>query len=223
MGSIFDFVYSELQEIYVAEMALLLVAAAFCGIVISFTYMRVSKNAYAQSFVTTLVMLPVIMAAIILFVGSNVARAFSLAGTLSIIRFRSAPGEPHDIGYVFFDIAAGLACGVGFWLHGIIFAVVLCIFLFALSYFNYGQTSEKYRIIKITVPEDLNFSGMFDDIFKKYTERFSLHRVKTTNLGELFEVVYYVSLKDVEDEKQLIDELRTRNGNLPINSVMGQA
>ena len=131
------------------SMAIVAMAAALIfGLVISLTYMGTHKINISESFAITLTMLPIILTVIILFVGSNVARAFSLAGTLSIIRFRSAPGDPEDIGYIFFDIAAGLACGVGLYGYGALFVLLLCLFMIVISKIKFGKpntTAKKFE------------------------------------------------------------------------------
>lgn len=164
----------------------------------------------------TLLMLPIILSVIILFIGSNIARAFSLAGTLSIIRFRSAPGDPKDIGFIFFDIAAGLACGVGLYGYGAIFVAILCIIMILAEKFKFFEKKHVQKVLKITIPENLNYQGAFDEILKKYTKKYSLTRIKTTDLGSLFELNYNVIMLHDEDEQEFINELRCRNGNLNI-------
>jgi ribose/xylose/arabinose/galactoside ABC-type transport system permease subunit len=129
--------------------AIAMLAAIIFGLAISLTYMYTHKETYQQSMVITLSMLPVILSIIILFVGSNVARAFSLAGTLSIIRFRSAPGDPVDIGYIFFDIAAGLACGVGLFLYGAAFVLILCLFMIILNKVKFAEPKSLTKSLKI--------------------------------------------------------------------------
>lgn len=191
-------------------------ASLLFGIVISLTYIFTHKDRYQQSFAITLTMLPVILTVIILFVGSNVARAFSLAGTLSIIRFRSAPGDPEDIGYIFFDIAAGLACGVGFYGYGAMFVGILCLFMIIVSKTNFAKPKTTAKMLRITIPESLDYEGVFDEILKKYTSQYSLTRVKTADLGSLYELTYSVNMNKKANEKNFIDELRCRNGNLNI-------
>lgn len=186
------------------------------GLIISATYMLTHKDGYQRSFVITLTMLPIILAVIILFVGSNIARAFSLAGTLSIIRFRSAPGDPEDIGYIFFDIAAGLACGVGLYVYGTVFVVLLCLFMIIITKLNFGSEKNSAKILKILIPEDLNYEGAFDEIFNKYTSSNRLVKVKTTELGSIYEVIYNIKIAKNADEKAFLDEIRCRNGNLSI-------
>ena len=161
-------------------------------------------------------MLPVILSVIIVFVGSDVARAFSLAGTLSIIRFRSAPGDPKDIGFIFFDIAAGLACGVGLFGYAILFVVLLCLAIILIAKTDLFKAKGDFRILKITIPEDLNYKDAFDAILEKYTAEHKLRKIKTTDLGSLYLVEYGVTMKVDIDEQSFIDELRVKNGNLTI-------
>ncbi|MBQ3462505.1 MAG: DUF4956 domain-containing protein [Clostridia bacterium] len=203
-------------EINTVNIILSMATALIFGILISLTYIYTHKDRHQQSFAITLTMLPIILTVIILFVGSNVARAFSLAGTLSIIRFRSAPGDPEDIGYIFFDIAAGLACGVGLFLWGAIFVILLCLVMIFISKTNYARPKSTAKQLKITIPENLDYEGVFDEILKRYTNSYVLRRVKTTDLGSLFELTYSLKMIKGADEKELIDELRTRNGNLNI-------
>ena len=193
----------------------MLVAVVF-GVAIGFTYYKTQEENYQRSMAVTLLMLPIILSVIILFIGSNIARAFSLAGTLSIIRFRSAPGDPKDIGFIFFDIAAGLACGVGLFGYGAIFVAILCIIMILAEKFKFFEKKHVQKILKITIPENLNYQGAFDEILKKYTKKYSLTRIKTTDLGSLFELNYNVIMLHDEDEQEFINELRCRNGNLNI-------
>lgn len=187
------------------------------GFIISLCYLKTSKTLNSvQGFAVTLIMLPVILSIIILFVGNDVARAFSLAGTASIIRFRSAPGEPKDIGFIFFALAAGLSCGVGMYSAGIVFTIFLAAAVLILDKIRFGQRKKTSQTLKITIPEDLNYKDAFTDILETKTDRYALQRVKTTDLGSLFEVNYQVVLKEGIDEKSFLDELRCRNGNLSI-------
>lgn len=203
-------------ELSTTAIILSMAAAIIYGLAISFTYIITHRDRHNQSLAVTLTMLPVILTVIILFVGSNVARAFSLAGTLSIIRFRSTSGEPEDIGYIFFDIAAGLACGVGLFGYGAIFVALLCLFMIVISKLGFAHPKSTAKQLKITIPENLDYEGVFDEILKKYTNSYLLRRVRTTDLGSLYELSYALKMKKGIDEKIFIDELRSRNGNLNI-------
>jgi len=194
-----------------------LAVSILLGYIISFTYMKTGrKDLFSQNFAITLVLTPAVVAIIILLIGSNIARAFSLAGAFSIIRYRSAPGDPKDIALVLFTMAAGLACGVGAFSYALLFTFLLCALLFILNYVSYGKIKPDQRTLKITIPEDLNYEGVFDEIMKKYTDSFELVKVKTTNLGSLFELAYVVALKKGISHKVFIDEIRCKNGNLNI-------
>lgn len=203
-------------EITFGTAVIAILISVILGALIAITYYITADDGFQRSFAITLLMLPVILSVIILFVGSNIARAFSLAGTLSIIRFRSAPGDPRDIGFIFFDIAAGLACGVGLYGYGAIFVIILCAILIIAEKCNLFERKNTRRILKITIPENLNFDGAFDEVLKKYTNRYKLEKIKTTDLGSLFELCYSITLKNNIKEQQFINELRCRNGNLNI-------
>ncbi len=191
--------------------------ALILGMIIAFTYYKTQgEEYYQQSLAITLCMLPIILSVIILFIGSNIARAFSLAGTLSIIRFRSAPGDAKDIGFIFFDIAAGLACGVGLYGYGALFVIILCIAIILLEAFKVFEKKTTNKTLKILIPEDLNYEGTFDDVLDTYTKKHSLTKIRTTDLGSLFELCYSVEMKDNINEQEFLNELRCRNGNLSI-------
>ncbi|HHX17973.1 MAG TPA: DUF4956 domain-containing protein [Clostridium sp.] len=194
-----------------------LMVSFILGLIIAFTYIKThAKGRYSQNFTHTVIMIPAIIAIIILFVGSNFARAFSLMGIFSIIRFRSAPGDPKDISYILFAAGAGLACGIGLLPYAILFTLMVCAFMYILSIINFGDKKICTKQLKIVIPEDLDYQGVFDDVLLTYTSTHELRRVKTTDLGTLYELVYMVIMKEGANEKEFIDELRCRNGNLNI-------
>ncbi|MGG4127048.1 DUF4956 domain-containing protein [Paenibacillus illinoisensis] len=194
--------------------------AILMGAIISLTYMKTNANTYSQSFTLTMVVLPVIVAIIILLIGSNVARAFSLAGAFSIIRFRSAPGDPKDISYVLFTMASGLACGVGAFGYAVLFTIILCVLMFVLSHFKFGAKKSQQKLLKVTIPENLSYEEAFDEVFKKFNVEYQLNKVRTTELGSLYELVYLVHLGQHINQKEFLDAVRTRNGNLDISLNM---
>jgi hypothetical protein len=187
------------------------------GGLISLTYIKTcNKGGYSQNFSLTLILIPAVIAVIILLIGSNIARAFSLAGAFSIIKFRSAPGDPKDIAYVLFTMAAGLACGVGAYAYAVMFTVMLCLVMFILNLINFGAKKTSNKLLKITIPEDLDYEGAFDEVFNKYTTGYDLRKVRTTDLGSLYELVYTITMGNEVSQKEFIDALRCRNGNLNI-------
>ena len=192
------------------------------GGVISWTYMK-TQTAYSHSFTLTMTVLPTIVAIIILLIGSNIARAFSLAGAFSIIRFRSAPGDSKDISYVLFAMAAGLGCGVGAYGYAALFTVCLCALMFILKAVKFGSNKESMKTLKVTIPENLTYEEAFDEIFRKFNVAYELKKVRTTELGSLYEVVYSVKLEPDTNQKELLDAIRTRNGNLDITLTMNPA
>ena len=198
-------------------------ASILLGLVISCVYMKTNKKNNNSGFTITLVMLPVIISIIILLVGNNVARAFSLAGAFSIIRFRSAPGDPKDIAYVFFTLAVGLTCGMGYIGYAAIFTIILSALIFILNSLNFAEPKGKSMQLKITVPEDLNYDGVFEDVLDKFTTSYSIDRVRTRDFGSLFELSYSLQLKPETNQKNFLDELRCRNGNLNITLTMSTA
>lgn len=218
MNEIFNTILANTAaDLTVKSAVVTMITALIFGAAVAITYYKTQEeNLYQESMGITLFMLPVILSVIILFVGSNIARAFSLAGTLSIIRFRSAPGDAKDIGFIFFDIAAGLACGVGLYAYGALFIIILCAALFVVKKGSFFKTKNVQKVLKITIPEDLNYQGAFDDILDKYTKKHTLTKIKTTDLGSLFELCYNVSMEQNQNEQEFLNELRCRNGNLNI-------
>lgn len=187
------------------------------GLVISLIYIfSDKKKRYSSQFAFSLAILPVVVCVVIMIVGSDIARAISLGGVFALVRFRSVPGDSKDITNVFFAMVAGLACGMGYVVLAIVFTVVVGIIYFALNFMQYGVRRSVTKQLKITVPENLNFSGAFDDLFGEYTTNVELEQIKTTNLGTLYELTYNIDMKKDVDEKAFIDSLRCRNGNLNI-------
>lgn len=204
-------------SISIAQAAIAIGTAFIIGFIIAAVYMFMcKKEGYQKNFIIGLAMLPAVVAVVILLVGSNVARAFSMAGAFALVRFRSAPGSAKDISIVFFTMAAGLACGLGYVTFAAVFTVVMLLVLIGATLMGFGDRRTDRKQLKITIPENLNYSSVFDDIFDKYTSEYRLERVKTANMGTMFELTYDVRLKNNDKEKQFIDELRVRNGNLNI-------
>ena len=192
-------------------------AAVVLGLIISLIYMISDpKKDYSAHFAFTLALLPTIVCVVIMVVGTDIARAISLGGVFALVRFRSVPGDSKDITNVFFAMVAGLACGMGYVALAIVFTVVVGVIYFILNFLQYGVRRCVTKQLRITVPENLNFSGVFDDLFNEYTTNVELEQIKTTNLGTLYELTYNIDMKKDVDEKAFIDSLRCRNGNLNI-------
>lgn len=205
------------ENFNIGTFIMVLLCALVLGFIISAVYIITHKSeGYVQSFPITLIMLPATIALIILLVSNSVASALGVAGAFSLVRFRSAPGDPKDIAYIFVTVAVGLACGMNCILFAAIFAIVMCSVMIILTVTNYGHGENNSMNLRIAIPENLNYQTLFDDILKKYTKKYALLQVKTSDYGALFEVKYNVELKSNINQKAFLDELRCRNGNLNI-------
>ena len=191
-------------------MAMGLVAGAIvaAGYVLANTGRRYSKN-----FVITVLLLPCIMAVVIPFIATDLKKTLSLAGVFALVRFRSIPGDSKDILFVFFSVAAGLVIGLGDYFLGFASGIVVTAVFVAASK---AWKVEDKQILKVTIPEDMNYKGAFEDIFERNLVKYGVKNVKTSNMGTLFTISYWIQPKPGMDEKAFIDELRTRNGNLNI-------
>ena len=185
------------------------------GAVVAVSHMF--KNTYSKSFVITLALLPAVVQMVIMLVNGNLGAGVAVAGTFSLVRFRSAPGTAKEICSIFLAMAVGLATGMGYLGTAALFTAVLCLasILYTVAGFGGGRSDEKD--LKITIPESLDYNGMFEDLFNDYTSSRELLQVRTTDMGSLYKLHYRIVLKDAAKEKEFIDELRCRNGNLEIS------
>lgn len=208
-----------IPNISFSEFGICVGSALVIGFLISLVYIFCHrKEGYSQSYVLTIIMLPTIVSLILLLINTT-AGALSLAGAFTLVRFRSAAGDPKDIAYIFFAMASGVACGIGYVGFAIVFFIILGIVMIALSEMNFGGCKTNHMTLKITIPENLDYQGVFDPVLAKYTTFNRLRRVKTTNFGTLFELIYSVDVRNNIDQKKFIDELRALNGNMTINLV----
>lgn len=218
-SGIMDTAATAIAEIKPSEFFLCEGAALLIGFLISLIYIITHrKEGYSQSYVMTMTMLPTIVALILLLINTT-AGALSIAGAFTLVRFRSVPGDPKDIAYIFFSMAIGVACGIGYVGFGIVFFIILGIVMLLFSEFNFGGCKRNHMTLKIAIPENLDYQGVFEPVLSKYTVFHKLRRVKTTNFGTLFELIYSVDVEENIDQKKFIDELRTLNGNMTINLV----
>lgn len=199
----------------IAGVAAAMGTALVLGIVIALLY-RVSST-HVGPFVVILAVLPLLVQSVIMTVNGNLGASVAVLGAFGLVRFRSAPGNARDIGFIFFAMAIGLATGMGFLSLALLITAVTGLVIFILEKTHFGSCESKERQLRITIPEDLNYTGLFDDLFLMYTKRTHLERVKTTNMGTMYELSYQVELKIPDTEKAFIDELRCRNGNLSIS------
>ncbi|RKM61407.1 DUF4956 domain-containing protein [Butyrivibrio sp. CB08] len=192
--------------------------ATFCSLIIGcfIAFMYTLKNNYSKSYIITLALLPAIVQVIIMMVNGSIGAGIAVAGTFSLVRFRSAPGSGKEITSIFLAMAAGLATGMGYIGIAVIFTLIITLANHILSGMSFKGVRNEEKTLKITVPESLDFEGIFDDIFARYTDRAELEEVKTTGMGSLYKLTYKISLKSKASAKGMIDEMRQRNGNLEI-------
>ncbi len=202
--------------ISVTDFLLCLGASLVIGILMAFAYMY--RTRYTKSFVVTLALLPAVVCVVIMMVNGNVGTGVAVAGAFSLVRFRSVPGTAKEICTLFLAMGAGLIAGMGYLGFAVLFTVVMCIVFVLYNCLDFGtkKNAATFKTFTITIPEDLDYSGIFDDIFSEFTTSHDLIRVKSTNMGSMFKLTYNVMLRDVTREKEMIDKIRCRNGNLEI-------
>lgn len=189
-------------------------ASLILGIIIALFYMH--KSTYTKSFVVTLALLPAIVMAVISLVNGSIGAGIAVMGAFSLVRFRSIPGTAREIGFLFFAMAVGLGTGMGYVLYAAVFTVIVGLMSMLLYRVKFGEQKNTKKELKITIPENLEYSGLFSDLFEQYTSDSKLIKVKTSNMGSLYQLTYSITLKNEEIEKEFIDKLRCRNGNLDI-------
>ncbi|MDO5520274.1 MAG: DUF4956 domain-containing protein [bacterium] len=199
-----------------SELFICLGVAILLGFIISTTYMLTTD--YSKNFVITLTILPAMVQAVIILVNGNLGTSVAILGAFGLVRFRSVPGTSKEISAVFLAMAAGLSAGVGLLAYAGVFTIVVCALMIILTKVSFGEKKNTEKALKIVIPENLDYTNIFDDLFETYTKKVSLDRVKTTNMGSLYELTYTISLKDSSKEKELIDAIRCRNGNLTVLS-----
>ena len=203
------------QVIEIGDFLLCLGVSLLLGLIMAATYMF--KNEHTKSFLVTLALLPAVVCIVIMMVNGNIGAGVAVAGAFSLVRFRSAPGSAKEIVTIFLSMGAGLITGMGYLGFATLFTVIMCaVFLLYTALASNAKSEAVNKTLKITIPEDLDYTGVFNDIFDEYTKKAELIKVKTTNMGSMFRLTYNVTLRDAAKEKQMIDRIRERNGNLEI-------
>ncbi len=214
-GGIFD--SSTTNVISVSDFLLCVGSALLIGIILAGCYMY--RTRYTQGFIATLALMPAVVCVVIMMVTGNVGTGVAVAGAFSLVRFRSAPGTAKEIGAIFLTMGTGLIVGMGYIGYAFLFAILLGAVSMLYSRLDFGikRRNALHRTLRITIPEDLDYTGVFDDLLEEYASEHELVQVRTTNMGSLFRLTYNLTLKDAAEEKELIDKLRCRNGNLEIS------
>lgn len=202
--------------ISVTDFLLCMGCSLVIGLILALGYMYRSR--YTRSFIVTLSLLPTVVCVVIMMVNGNVGAGVAVAGAFSLVRFRSVPGTAKEITMLFLAMGAGLIAGMGYLAFALLFTVIMCLLSIVYSHLDFGcrKNAETYKTLNITIPEDLDYTGVFEPVLSEYTSFCELVRVKTTNMGSLFRLTYNLTLRDASREKELIDKLRCRNGNLEI-------
>lgn len=199
--------------ITLTQFVICIITALVLGVLASVVFTL--KNSHSGSLAMSIALLPAVVAVVIMLVNGNVGAGLAVAGTFALVRFRSVQGSAREITVLFFAVSLGLACGMGYVALAVVFFVMFSAALLLLTAVHFGESGGA-RQLKITIPENLEYEGLFDDLFEKYTMSHELVRVRTTNMGTLYELTYNINLKDRNISKKFVDELRCRNGNLNI-------
>lgn len=199
------------SSVSMEEFLVCLAASLILGVCLA--WIHGYKNRVSQNFLITLVSLPAVVQMVIMLVNGNLGTGVAVMGAFSLVRFRSAPGNAREISSIFAAMAAGLAIGMGYIGPAVMMTVVMGLVTIAVLQIPDRKAMGK-RELKVTIPENLDYSGIFDDLFQRYTDGAELLRVRTVNMGSLYELQYHVAMKDVRAEKEFLDQIRCRNGNL---------
>lgn len=211
---IFD---TDMTKVIALQDFLLCVGCALAaGLILAFTYMY--RTRYTKGFVATLAALPAVVCVVIMMVNGNVGTGVAVAGAFSLVRFRSVPGTAKEISAIFMAMGTGLVAGMGYLGYALLVSLIFggVNLLYTRLDFGSKKRAALYKTLHITIPEDLDYTGVFDGIFQQYTRECELTQIKTTNMGSLFRLTYQITLKQAGNEKEMIDQLRCRNGNLEI-------
>lgn len=204
------------RTIGIEQFLLCIVCSLVIGIILAVAYM--SHARYTKSYIMTLAVLPAIVCVVIMMVNGNIGTGLAVAGAFSLVRFRSVPGSAKEITMLFLAMGTGLLTGMGYIGFGFVFAIVMSVVIAFYNHFDFGTQKQalRYKTIRITIPEDLDYSDVFDKVFEVYADTYELVRVKTVNMGSMFRLTYNLTMKKNASEKEMLDMLRCRNGNLEI-------
>jgi hypothetical protein len=204
------------RTIGIEQFLLCIGCSLLIGIILALGYMMHTR--YTKSFIMTLAVLPAIVCVVIMMVNGNIGTGLAVAGAFSLVRFRSVPGSAKEITMLFLAMGTGLLTGMGYIGFGFVFAVVMSVVIAFYNRFDFGTQKNmlRYKTIRIAIPEDLDYTNVFDKVFEVYTDKYELVRVKSFNMGSMFRITYNLTMKKDANEKEMLDMLRCRNGNLEI-------
>ncbi len=197
-----------------SEAFLYTAVAGLLGILIAITYMKTGK--VSMNFARTLIVMPMLVCVVMLVVNGNLGTSIAVVGAFSLTRFRSLQGTSREIAFIFFAMAVGITCSIGSLGFAVLITAFICIVHFVLQFIHFGEKRTDEKELRITIPENLDYNEIFDDIFANYTKSSKLVTTKTTNMGSMYDLTYHITMKDEKLEKKMIDEIRCRNGNLTV-------
>lgn len=215
LTSVFGTSESLVASVSTVDFLLCCAASIVLGAAVAAIYMF--RHTYSKNFVVTLALLPLIVQMVITLVNGNLGAGIAVMGVFNLVRFRSIPGSAKDIGSVFLAMAIGLATGMGFIALAVVFTIIVGIVNVGYVLSPFGKQKEPEKTLRVTIPEDLEYDGVFDEALGRYTDEFELVEVQTTNMGSLFQLEYAVRMREPGLEKRMIDEVRCLNGNLKVS------
>lgn len=211
----FTNIFSNVESVLTVQTGILCTAVSVVlGFAIAWIYMQ--QGNYTKNFVMTLVLLPPLVQLVIMMVNGNLGTSVAILGTFGLVRFRSVPGNSKEIISVFFAMAVGLATGIGYLTFAAMVVLLVGLIFILLVKIPFGEAKQDQRHLRITIAENIDYTTVFDEVFQTFLKKWSLERVRTTNLGSMYEIEYFVHLKNSKQEKEMIDAIRCRNGNLTI-------
>lgn len=205
------------RTIEVGDFILCIGCSLIIGVLLAVAYQHHTRG--SRSYLFTLALLPAIVCVVIMMVNGNIGTGLAVAGAFSLVRFRSVPGSAKEITMLFLAMGTGLLTGMGYVGFAFVFAIIMSVVTVIYNQFDFGMKKAglRYKTLNIMIPEDLDYSNVFDDVLKEYTTDYELTRVKTTNMGSMYRLTYQLTMKKEVSEKEMIDMLRCRNGNLEIS------
>lgn len=213
----FDNLLIQLDGDLVAIAVVVMMSSVIMGIALAYFYMFIKReDGYVSDFPWTMAIMPPVVAVLIIMLANNLAAGIAVGGLFALTRFRSTQRNTEDIAYVLLTVVIGVISGTGYVAFAVVFTLFMMLVILGLYFVKFGKTSEKNLTLRIVVPESLNYENLFDDLLKKYCLSYAINRVRTIDFGTLFELTYHLVIKKSTKQKEMIDQLRQRNGNLTI-------
>ncbi len=210
-----DFIFKQIAATNPLGAAIILGCSLLCGIIIAIVY-RTGAYHPSKFMMVTAIIMPSVVQMVIMLVNGSVGAGVAVAGAFSLVRFRSLPGSSRDICILFLAMASGIAMGMGYAAYGVAFTLVISAVVFIAEKIIPSEQTKHSKLLRIAVPEDADYNGLFDDIFKEYAKQCTLQNVRSVKMGTMFELQYIITMKDMSKEKEMLDKIRCRNGNLTV-------